>query len=1068
MEKYVKELLSKFEDRLNLHGRKKVFEDGYKLSSDFLEQESDPEAFTKEFLIEPILKKFELEKLPERHFRGIRGELRKVDYILNNKKNISFLGEAKTLNSDLFDKGPNGAVNQIKGLFRLAKVKENYQFGIATDGIKWVFIDKNSKVVYQLDLTKDLSKIQEILVGKEEVSSEKVDEEISKKFYVWYNALLHGGKYKDHENKTKSISTKDCFVENILFVSSLEEKEQIAQTVMDRLIFIKFLQSKNIVSYDVLDYLLKLDENILNEKLKQLFFQVLNTKESKRANIDSKFKEIPYLNGGLFVRTEIESRNPDYKIKAHVLREVIKFLDSFKFVHAEDVPNQQILDPEILGYIFERAMTATDRKGTGAYYTPRTITKHISKNTIHPVVINKVNKLLKEKGYKDSELLKEITQVYKLRESTLEEVHDQVILNFKVCDNACGSGAFLLAAADVLLDIYKRIDEELRLKNSEISMRKLILRNNLYGVDINPNAVEIAKLRLWLWLVTAYEPGDVKPLPNIDYNLRVGNSLIGYAGINKFKDQKLTLADWSGDSKSLNLLLKKRDELVSEYKDATGEKAREMKSEIEHIDKTINEVLDINFYQELSHKVKLEREDFQKLKPFHWGFEFYDVFNGDGKKGFDTIIGNPPYVRHEAISYMKVYLKNEYETFMGTADLYTYFIERAIKILNLGGRFGVIVSSQFIRSKYGTNLRKFLKKKTIEEFIYFGDLPVFSGATTYPCIIIIKNEEPNKKHTIKYLKVDSLKFASLEEYISTSSYQVNQKNLPDSEWRFVKKSALSILEKIENQGIPLQKLPKVDIYRGIVTGLNKAFVIDEEKYTYLMKKDQKNDEIIKPFITGKGILRWSVDESKKMFIILTKTGTNIENYPSIKSHLLNYKNELDNVWEVKHNKHPWYELRGCKYYKKFEEPKIVFRGLSVKGEFPYIEEPLYVNAPASIISGASPYLSCILNSRLIWFYIVNKCPLIRGNFRRLYNHQVERIPIAPADKQMVDEINSLANYEISLNKRLNEIGEKKTDERVRIGEEIEKTDEKIDQLVYELYGLNDDEIKIVEGDLVKS
>lgn len=303
----INKLFEKFTEGLNFDGRKKVFEDGYKLSSDFLIQKSEPEAYTKEFLIEPILRSLELEKIPETQFKGIKGESRTVDYFLKNKKNVSFLAEAKPLNANLFEKDTNGAVNQIKGLFRLVEVKEKYQFGIATDGLNWIFIDKNQKVVYQLEITKNLNKIRELLTGKDEISSERLEEEISKKFYDWYNALLHGGKYKNHENKIEEISAKECLVENILFVSKFEEKEQIAQTVMDRLIFIKFLQSKGIISYDILDYLSKFDENILNEKLKQLFFSALNTKQNERSDIDPKFKDIPYLNGSLFVRTNVES-----------------------------------------------------------------------------------------------------------------------------------------------------------------------------------------------------------------------------------------------------------------------------------------------------------------------------------------------------------------------------------------------------------------------------------------------------------------------------------------------------------------------------------------------------------------------------------------------------------------------------------------------------------------------------------------------------------------------------------------------------------------------------------------
>ena len=170
-------------------------------------------------------------------------------------------------------------------------------------------------------------------------------------------------------------------------------------------------------------------------------------------------------------------------------------------------------------------MTSTDRKGTGAYYTPKFVTKYISENTIYPFIIDRTNEYLKtERGYKEGDLLTDIEELFILAETTLNAVWNNVILKIRVLDNACGSGAFLLAAANILFELNRRINDKLGLGNSDTALKKLILINTLYGygVDINPNGIEIAKLRLWLWLVDSYEPERVEPLPNIDYNLRVG------------------------------------------------------------------------------------------------------------------------------------------------------------------------------------------------------------------------------------------------------------------------------------------------------------------------------------------------------------------------------------------------------------------------------------------------------------------------------------------------------------------------------------------------------------------
>ncbi|MDI6811375.1 MAG: hypothetical protein QMD80_06865 [archaeon] len=489
-------IIKDIKEQLTLDGKNKVFNEGKELHSEFMKEKAEPEAFTKEFLIDKILDALGLEKLPEKSFETHSG-YRSVDYRIKSKDRM-FLVEAKPLNADLFEKSKEGGVNQIKGLFKLAEVKENYDFGVATDGLRWVFVDKVGEIVEDLRLEENFEKVKEFLVGKEKVVSPKTEEEISKKFYDWYNALLHGGRYKDHKNKLKTVSEADCLVNNVSGVKDLEEREQIAQVVMNRLIFIKFLQSKGVIKEDILHYLSEVKEDILTPKLRQLFFGVLNTPKDERFDVNERFKDIPYLNGSLFVHTGIEKKNVDYKIKAEILKKVIESLDSFKFVHKEQFGNEDSIDPEILGYIFERAMTATDRKGTGAYYTPRQITRYISENTIYPYIINKANEFLRaEKGYKDTELIKDIEKLFILPATTLEEIWKERIQEIRVLDNACGSGAFLLAAANILFDLNRRIDDKLGLGNSDIGLKKWILMHNLYGVDINPSGIEVAKLRLF-------------------------------------------------------------------------------------------------------------------------------------------------------------------------------------------------------------------------------------------------------------------------------------------------------------------------------------------------------------------------------------------------------------------------------------------------------------------------------------------------------------------------------------------------------------------------------------------
>lgn len=750
----IEAIIDDFRKGLTFDGRKRVFEDGKKLQSEYIIEDFDPEPYTIDKLIEPIVKKLGLEKTTQKRFKGIRGDIRKVDCVLTTRTGMKILVEVKPVNTNLFEKSSHGAFSQIAGVFRLAEVQEKYAFGIATDGIKWVFIDKDSKLTHQLNVIDQFKQIVDIIKGKIKVSHKIIEEEISSKFYDWYNALLHGGKYKDHNNKTKTISAEDCLIENILTVKDIDDREQIAQVIMDRLIFIKFLQSKGIITQDILEYLLNLKEHILNIKLQQLFFQVLNTSVKERVDVDPKFSNIPYLNGSLFIRTEAEKNNLNYQIRAEILREVIKFLDSFKFIHSEKGEDKLVLDPEILGYIFERAMNVTDRKGTGSYYTPKTITKYITEATINPVIIKKVNSLLKEKGYKELELISKVEEIFKLSDTTLNEIYKKIILNFKICDNACGSGAFLLAASNIVLQFYLQIKEKLGMMTSEAGLRRLVLVNNIYGVDLNPNAIEIAKLRLWLWLVDAYVPHKIIPLPNIDYNLRVGNSLIGFIEVSNIIEQEeiksdSILGDFFDNKKQLNLWFSRRKQKIVEYKSTEGNKTRNLKTEIERIDKQINRFLNRILYVNLFQKKEtISYEEFLKLKPFHWEFEFNNVFNNNSnlETGFDVIIGNPPYFKVKEDNIINK--TPEYkEIKCRMMNVSAVFINRTLKLVHSESYIGMIVPKMLAFTDSWKKIRgKMLQESTLERVIDCGK--AFKGVLLEQVIFILDMHSMLEHHKI--------------------------------------------------------------------------------------------------------------------------------------------------------------------------------------------------------------------------------------------------------------------------------------------------------------------------------
>ncbi|MGB7532033.1 MAG: Eco57I restriction-modification methylase domain-containing protein [Halobacteriota archaeon] len=1039
-------LIKDIKERLTLDGKNRVFNEGEKLRSEFMNEEAEPEAFTREFLIDKIFSAFELEKLSEKKIEDSRG-LRSVDYRIKSKSN-RFLVEAKPLNADL-EKGKDSGVKQIKGLFKLAEVKENYDFGVATNGLRWVFIDRTGKIADDLRLEADFAQIKEFLVGKEKVVSPKTEEEISKKFYDWYNALLHGGRYKNHENKQKTVAEDDCLVSNIVGVKDLEEREQIAQVVMNRLIFIKFLQSKGIIGEDILRYLAETKEDMLTPKLRQLFFGTLDRPVDDRFDIDERFKDIPYLNGSLFVHTEVERKNIDYKVRAEILKEVIAFLDSFKFVHKEQFENENSIDPEILGYIFERAMTATDRKGTGAYYTPKPITKYISENTIYPHIIDRTNEFLKtERGYKEGDLLTDIKELFLLAETTLNAIWNDVILKIRVLDNACGSGAFLLAAANIMFELNRRINDKLGWGNSDVALKKLILINNLHGVDINPNGVEIAKLRLWLWLVDSYEPERIEPLPNIDYNLRVGNSLIGYVDISELSKTTLTLEDylWDEEKDTLGTLLKQRSDLIRRYKRAAGEEAKELKGNVQELDVKISNLLNVNLYREFREKkIKISKEEFLKLNPFHWGFEFYEAFDQEKPKeerGFDVVIGNPPYVRQEKISASKPLLSPYYSCYNGIADLYVYFYERGISTINENGFLGYISSNKWMKAKYGGKMRMFMKNMTIKSIIDFYELPVFD-VSTEPAIVIVKKQK--SQDDIKYLLLDDLPRIDLSELFKSESMRFGKEYLDDSGWNFSEEKVVKIIEQMYDDSIPLKEYTEDKLFRGITTGLNEAFIIDEKTKNELIKKNPKSAEIIKPYLKGTDIHRYYMKFDKLYFLATGYDLDILDEYPAVFNHLLNFKDRLEKRYDKGVS---WYNLRACAYYQEFDKTKIVYLHTAVEHGFYLDTEGHYLNNSSYVISVDDKYLLCFLNSELFKFYKINTFVAFgdakgRGRCKLDYN-KMQKVPIQKVQESQKGVFKNLADYMLFLNE---------TEERRKNEEElIEFIDKQvIDSLVYELY-----------------
>ncbi|WP_301677488.1 Eco57I restriction-modification methylase domain-containing protein [Methanoculleus methanifontis] len=464
-----------------------------------------------------------------------------------------------------------------------------------------------------------------------------------------------------------------------------------------------------------------------------------------------------------------------------------------------------------------------------------------------------------------------------------------------------------------------------------------------------------------------------------------------------------------------------------------------------------------------------------RAKPFFlWKLYFSEVFLRQNP-GFDVVIANPPYVRQESIREQKAYFKEHYCVYQGTADLYVYFVERGVNLLAAGGVFTYILPNKWMRANYGKPLRAWLKERRIEEIIDFGDLPVFESATTYPCILRIGAGAPRERFDA--VQVENLDYPDLTEYVKGHSYPVNLTYLDDGGWSLADEKTQALLEKIKAAGVPLGTYVDGKIYYGIKTGLNEAFVIDEATRERLIAEDPRSAEVIKPFLAGRDVKRYQPLELSK-YLIFTRRGINIDSYPAIGRYLKQYKEKLiprprdwpsDKPWlGRKAGSYQWYEVQdSIDYYLEFEKPKIIVPAIVQRGSYTYDERAFYSNDKTSIIPCTDIYLLGILNSKVADFIVHLISSTKQGGYYEYKPMYVSQIPIRtidpsdPTDVARHDRMVALVEKMLDLNKRL--AAAKAPHEKEVLAGMIDATDRQIDRLVYELYGLTEEEIAVVEG-----
>ena len=864
--------------------------------------------------------------------------------------------------------------------------------------------------------------------------------------------------YRDYSQFKRALFT-DILKNNPVAEGEDEKEWQLllfkkTQKLLDRLLFIFFAEDCGLLPpnsmvqiIDQWEQLKEMDEyRPFYDRLKK-YFGYMNT------GFKGKKYEIFAYNGGLFKPDEVLD---NITISDDLLAEHCRKLSEYDF--------ESDVDVNILGHIFENSLSEIEevtqqiqsasaplpmgeglgerlskRKQDGVFYTPQYITKYIVENTVGRLCAEKKQQF----GIVEEEYFSDQRRQMQTKKRLLDQLQQyrEWLLQITILDPACGSGAFLNAALRFLMDEHKLIDEmETKVSGYSIQFQDVensILENNLYGVDINEESVEIAQLALWLRTAKPH-----RKLNSLNQNIKCGNSLISDPAV-------------AGD------------------------------------------------------------------KAFNWQEQFPKVFE---RGGFDVVIGNPPYVQLQSMGEMSdVYAKCGYKTYNRSADLYCLFTERGYDLLKEGGLQSFIMPNKWMLVAYGRELRHFLANTNLQQIVNFGDVQFFEGAATIVCIFVTRKGGTQKDVEALSLNQKTFKgdFANeVKEGIELYPREV----FGETEWSIKPRVHISILNKMKN-GISLKEMP-ISINYGVKTGFNDAFFINESTKERLIVEDPNSSELIKPMLRGRDLQAW-VANCDDQFLIGTfpALSLNIDDYPAIKNHLLSFGLERLEQSGAKGSRkktqNKWFETQDTiAYYKEFSKPKILYSEITAFFPFIYDEKGLYCNNKVFFITTHDEkvnlkFLTAIFNSKLCKMWIWYNCPELLGGTREIRKVYFEnfRIPADVNQQPLADhtdlqmkQVEQLQEKRSRFLRRLSEnfegvkittalqtfdqlefkafVAELKKqkiklslaqqdewedyfnqyrNDCQQLSEQIAQTDREIDQRVYQLYGLTEDEIKIVES-----
>lgn len=787
-----------------------------------------------------------------------------------------------------------------------------------------------------------------------------------------------------------------------------ETLTEITQRTLDRLVFLRFLEDKGI------------EQQTTVGKLGARSGSAWADFRAAGRRLDGIY------NGAIFRRHPLLDSD-SFGMSDDVFGGICKRLDSVNSPY-----DFNVIPIHILGSIYERflgsVIIATDkrakveqkpevRKAGGVYYTPEYIVRYIVAQTVGRQIEGKTPDQIEKMSFADiacgsgSFLLGVFDCLLRYHTKWFNEHPDKVALPKPV--KITKKGLPHKQRRELAGDCYQDADSgSLRLT---LEKKRQILLNNVFGTDLDPQAVEVAQLSLYLKLLEDETAGTTHQysldfdrealLPSLESNIVCGNALIG---------------------------------------------------------------------TDISGLFALPPEDEEKLRPMDFETTFPEVFE---RGGFDAIVGNPPYVRQESLKETKPYFERRFESFSGTADLYTYFMEIGVKRLRPGGRYSIIVSSSFMRANYGEPLRATLKQHAaVERIVDFGGLAVFADAKdTYVCIpILSRNPQPAR---VEVCKVQTLDAEQVEAEMSKVDFTLPQERFSNADWVLRSEEEMALLSRLLQTGVPLGKHLNGNFFRGVTTGLNEAFVITQEQKDALIAEHSSSAELIHPARGGEDIRSYFIRD-KDCFLIFPRRGTNISKYPAIKRHLEQFRKQLTprNSASATVGRKPgayeWFEIQDdVAYFQVFHAPKIVFPDICKNPRFCLDESGIYLMNTAYALGTGDKYLLGLLNSRLFWFCIsMISIPFgVRaGEFRyRLIYQYMEQIPIRVIDRARPDDVAREERMKLLVTQMLDakqqEAAAGNEGKRDFWARKAAGLDRQIDTLVYEQYGLTAEEIALVEG-----